>query len=191
MGAFLVLLGETIETGVNLNRNRHILLQLFDRSGVKLHAMLYRLTLDADAAEDLMQELFTRLWKMETIDTIQNLEAYACRVAMNLAFDWRRQRSSVSPLPEMLADCRLGKADLRLTQREDLQQILSAAEQLTGLSRECFVLRYIEQMEYAQIADHTHKTTQQVRGLCVKAIQRIRQLLNIPNASCCKEAVNE
>ena len=174
-----------------MSEKENILLKLLDRSGPKLHGMLYRLTLDADVAEDLMQDLFTRLCELKKPASIKNLEAYACRIAINLAFDRRRKQGSLIRLSETLTDHKTPQVDRQLIRNEELQHILDAAEQLSGLTRECFVLRYIEQMDYDAIAERVQKTTQQVRGLCSKAIQRIRQILNDQNASFYKEAINE
>jgi RNA polymerase sigma-70 factor (ECF subfamily) len=162
-----------------------------EESGPRLHGMLTRLTLDEDAAEELMQELFIRLFEIKHLEKIENLQAYACRIAMNLAFDRRRKHRTFKPIPDDQTDNRMPQVHLRLVQNEEMGHILSAAEQLSGQTRECFVLRHIEQMDYDQIAERTQKSTQQVRGLCYKGIQRIRQILNKQNAPFYKEAINE
>lgn len=174
-----------------MRNNSDIFLQLFEQSGTKLHGMIYRLTLDTHAAEDLMQELFCRLCQLKNPEKYDNLEAYACRTAINLAFDWRRQKRSLIKIPEDLTDTKTRTAEFRLIEYEQLEQILDAARMLNGFSRECFVLRYIEQMDYALIAKRTQKTPQHVRALCSKAIYRIRQILNTQPSGTIKEAVNE
>jgi RNA polymerase sigma factor (sigma-70 family) len=174
-----------------LNEKQTLLLHFLEESGPRLHGMLTRLTLDEDAAEELMQELFIRLFEIKHLEKIENLRAYACRIAMNLAFDWRRRQHFFSPIPDNQIDNKTPRVHLRLVQNEQFQEILSAAEQLSGQTRECFVLRYIEQMDYDKIAERTQKSAQQVRALCSKGIGRIRQILNKQNASFYKEAINE
>jgi len=66
------------------------LLELLDKSGADLYALLTRLTLREDVAEELMQELFIKLNNSRGIGKIANWNAYAHRAAINLAFDWRR-----------------------------------------------------------------------------------------------------
>jgi len=153
--------------------------------------MLTRLTLDETVAEDLMQELFLRLFEMPNLEKIENLNAYATRIAINLAFDQHRKQHHFRPIPIDLEDSRILNIGLRISRNEDIQQILDAARQLSGLTQECFVLRYIEQMDYSEISERTDKTAQQVRALCSKAIQRIRQILNKQNAPYYREAINE
>jgi DNA-directed RNA polymerase specialized sigma24 family protein len=73
------------------------LLEFLENSGPGLHAMLTRLTLREEVAEDLMQELFIRLSKSKAFEKARNRQAYARRCAINLAFDWR-QRSGPNHL---------------------------------------------------------------------------------------------
>jgi len=153
--------------------------------------MLTRLTLDETIAEDLVQELFLRLIEIKHPDKIGNLHAYAYRMAINLAFDRRRKQHFFKPIPENQTDLQTPQVHRRLIQKEELQQILNAAEQLSGQTRECFVLRYIEQIEYDQIAARIQKNAHQVRALCYKGIRSIRQILNDQDASFFKEAINE
>lgn len=175
-----------------MSEKEEILLDLLRRSGRKLHGMLTRLTLNEDIAEDLMQDLFIRLCQLGNPEAIKNLEAYACRAAINLAFDWqRKQKGSFKTLSENFADTGIPNVDRQMIQNERLEPILSAVEQLRGDMRECFVLHYIEQMDYPQIAERTQKNPQQVRALCSKGIHRIRQILNVQNAPFYKEAINE
>ncbi|MBL7214472.1 MAG: sigma-70 family RNA polymerase sigma factor [Phycisphaerae bacterium] len=174
-----------------MNTKQRLLLKFLEASGPGLHGMLTRLTLDETVAEELMQNLFIRLFEIKHLEKIENLHAYACRIAINLAFDRRRQHRSFSEIPDSRPDLRIPRVDRRLIQAEEIAKILDAAQQLSGLTRECFVLRYIEQMEYAEIAKRTQKNPQQVRALCSKGTQRIRQILNEQNASFYKEAINE
>ena len=68
------------------------LLELLDKSGADLYALLTRLTLREDVAEELMQELFIKLNNSRGIGNVANWNAYARRAAINLAFDWRRSQ---------------------------------------------------------------------------------------------------
>lgn len=138
-----------------------------------------------------MQELFLRLFEIKHVEKIENLPAYAARIAINLAFDQRRQQRPFLEIPQDRPDHRIPRIDQRLIQTEEITKILDAAEALGGLTRQCFVLRYVEQMEYEQIAKQTRKNTKQVRALCSKAIQRIHRILNEQNAPFYKEAINE
>lgn len=73
-----------------MSDRRTQLLELLDQSGASLLALLTRLTLRQDVAEELMQDLFLRLSSAKDQGGIDCWYAYARRTAINLAFDWRR-----------------------------------------------------------------------------------------------------
>jgi hypothetical protein len=117
------------------------LLELLDVHGAGLHALLTRLTLREEVAEELMQELFLKLHAAKDQGRIECWYAYARRTAINLAFDWRRRQAirracSLDALSERASetDGPLGK----LIASEELEQILAAVGRLRGPAREVF-----------------------------------------------------
>ena len=156
------------------------LLELLDRSGAKLHTLLTRLTLREDVAEELMQELFVKLSDVATPKKISNWNSYAYRTAVNLAFDWRRRNKQIFvPLEAVTEpasdDCSPLDALLR---NEAVQKILSAVGCLNGAAREAFVMRYIQQESYESIAGQLDKTPHQVRALCSRVTNYLRDTLS-------------
>jgi RNA polymerase sigma-70 factor (ECF subfamily) len=158
---------------------------LLAEHGGRLFALLYRLTLRSDVAEDLLQELFCKLAQSDGFHRADNRLAFAYRVATNLAFDWRRANKRH---PTMEADCNLAAAPIGspladLVRREELEQTLNAISELSVSGREIIVLRYLEQQSYEIIAKQLGKTTHQVRAIAHKAIKQLRGLLNADPAS--------
>jgi len=156
------------------------LLELLETSGARLHALLTRLTLREDVAEELMQELFLKLNGAKDPGGIDCWYAYARRTAINLAFDWRRRQKTrrtcpLDELPERASDD--GEPLGRLIQSEELEEVLAAIHRLAGASREAFVMRYIEQNSYEEIADQLGRTVHQAHGLCHKAMSALRGML--------------
>ncbi|MFC1597414.1 RNA polymerase sigma factor [Planctomycetota bacterium] len=169
------------------------LLNLLDEFGTRLHALLTRITLRQDAAEDLMQELFLRLQHSEAFGHSSQPDRYLFRAAINLAFDWRR------------ANCRpeIGSAFLDdepvqppapiegLIRSEELECILSALEQLSNADRELITLRYIEGEAHDDLAKRLGRTRHQVRALCSKAIARLRRQVRRMTAECPEREVSD
>lgn len=160
------------------NRQEKIL-ELLDTSGARLHALLARLTFCEDVAGDLMQELFLRLSNSRGFTKADHPFAYAYRVAINLALEWRRkkkvpfqslegdllpEKQSVSPLAQMV-------------QAEELALVLDAIPRLNRLAQEVVVMHYIEQESYETIAERLGKKPQHLRSVSAKAMARLRQLL--------------
>jgi len=156
--------------------NSDKLLELLARSGLGLHALLTKLTLREDVAEDLMQDLFIKL-AGSNLDKVENLEAYARTVATNLAFDWRRKKGAQVSLdsedtPEPAAQ---EKSPLsHLVENEQIRKVYDAMERLNRTQRQVFVLRYIEQHSFDQIAEETGKTPHHIRALCSRALTKVR-----------------
>lgn len=156
------------------------LLKLLDEYGTRLHSLLTRLTLCADAAEELLQDVFLRLMRSEGFADSPSPERYLFRSAINLAFDWRKRRGSngtggplsgqeVSPHPS---------PEQQAIQHEQVQCVLAAMEQLSEADRELLTLRFIDGASNEWLAERFDTTPHRVRALCAKAVARLRQLVH-------------
>ncbi len=155
------------------------LLELLDKSGASLYALLTRLTLREDVAEELMQELFIKLNNTSRFDKVRNRYAYARKTAINLAFEWRRNRKlNRMGLYQISEPASNDSSPLnKLIRTEELDEILNAIAKLNKVPREAFVMRYIQQEPYDHIAEQLGKTVHHVRALCSRASTRIRYIL--------------
>jgi len=171
-----------------LKRTTDEVLALLADHGARLHAILTRLTLREDVAEDLMQELFLKLTQRAGFGRAEDPVAYAFRAAINLAFDWRRAQKKTprteSASKDLVACDRSPPSEA--ARREELQRVLDAIGRLPGLNRDIVVMRYLEQQDYETIAAEFGKTSHQVRGLCHKTLSRLRSLLNNESSLRCE-----
>ena len=168
------------------------LLELLDKSGADLYALLTRLTLREDVAEELMQELFIKLNNSRFAGNVANLKAYARKSAINLAFDWRRTHTravlTLGQVAEPVSndDSPLGK----LIHTEELQETLDAVGGLRKSCREVIVMRYLQQESYDNIAEQLGKTSHHVRALCSRAIHQLRDVLGSNEHKSSKKEIN-
>ena len=156
------------------------IVEFLDEHGRVLFGLLYRVTLREDVAEDLMQDLFLKLDASENFPTAKCPLAYARRVALHLAFDWRRKHSqaSMARIADLQAvDHRSSPLD-GLIAAEQLQAVLNAMTGLSDRNCELLTLHYIEQQSYEAIAREYGKTPHQIRALCHKALAQLRALLS-------------
>jgi RNA polymerase sigma factor (sigma-70 family) len=163
---------------------RDKLLELLETSGRRFHALLYRLTLRTDMAEELLQELMLRLLRSSGFARAESAEGYAIRAAVNLAFDWRRRRRRTAVENTNVADVELDDplvdALSRIVQTEQRDAILTSLEKLSTAQREVVVLHYLEEESFDQIAQRVNRTPHQVRALCQKGLQRLRAIHGYP-----------
>lgn len=164
---------------VSLENRQKELLELLDRSGASLYALLTRLTLRQDVAEELMQELFIKLSKTSSLKKVKNWNAYAHKAAINLAFDWRRkQHRNPVPLEQIREPASGENSALReLMHMEELQETLNAIERLRRPAHQALVMRYIQEESYDHIAEQLGKTTHHVRAICSRALSQLRDIL--------------
>ncbi len=146
--------------------------------------MLTRLTLRADRAEELMQELFLKLHRSPAFARAHNPRAYAFRTAIHLALDARKHTShkSFTPLPETLASRQALPLDSAI-QAEQAQRLMAAVAELSPQAREAAVLHFIEQRSFDEAAALMEKTPHQVRALCSDALRQLRAAFQISAAS--------
>ncbi|HEX8524184.1 MAG TPA: hypothetical protein VF669_18160 [Tepidisphaeraceae bacterium] len=78
--------------------------------------------------------------------------------------DWRRRRRVHEALKEVPHVGRSGEQ--RIEDAEQVERVLDAAEQLSDLSRQAFVLRFVQGDSYERVGEVIGKTAHQARGLC-------------------------
>jgi RNA polymerase sigma-70 factor (ECF subfamily) len=164
-----------------LESRQEKVLELLNTHGRRLHRLLARLTRNADATSDLMQELFLRLSRSKGLDQARDPFAYVWRAAANLAFEWRR-RQKIRVRPQGEGHVRdAGSHPLGgLIREEQLQRVLEATARLEEPARNVIVLRFIEQESYQQMALRLGKDEAYLRLLCSRTLVRLRQMCADP-----------
>ena len=155
------------------------------------HAELYRYALallrDASVAEDIVQETFERafaaLGKYPVVRTkALTLRPWLYRIALNLVRNaWRERRREV-PMAETPegSGWRLGASfgSASGSDREAWLDALGALERLPERQRVAVVLRYFEDLPYAEIAEATGWPENTCKTLVRRGIGRLGVLLS-------------
>ena len=161
--------------------DKHRRLTDLDRQqGRALYGMLYRLTLDTEAAADLLQELFLCLVRSVEFTDAADPVAYAYRVAMNLASNYRRARSRRLPMGKLLADPMTTEPTAmdKAIQEEEIHRLLATLDRIPVKLREAFVLRHLEQQPYETVGRTLGTSAHGARMLAHRAVRLLRDLLN-------------
>jgi RNA polymerase sigma-70 factor (ECF subfamily) len=160
------------------------LLRLLDEYGVRLHSLLARIAVREDAADELLQDLFLKLSRADGFAQARRPEQYLFRSAINLAFDWRsRNRRGVASLPlDGQETCSRPSPIEQAISREEMERVMSAVEKLPTADRELVVMRFLHGSSYEELADQRGSTPHSVRAACSKAVARLRQQLDSPQA---------
>ncbi len=163
---------------------------LFERHAERLRRVAYLLLHDASAAEDAVQEAFTRgLFRIGSYRGEAKPDVWLYSICLNVA----RQMLRKEGVREDLADASKldrgrrpgGKPRGPLTslmRRETAARLTIALGFLTDLQREVFILHYFEGLSYEEIAPLLEVSVVAARGLAHRAKQVLRAKLP-PNFS--------
>jgi RNA polymerase sigma-70 factor (sigma-E family) len=143
--------------------------------GPGLLRLAQALTGDRADAEDVVQEALSRaLPRWDRISRLEDPDAYVRRMVVNAHTSWwRRFRRRESPVAEPVrVDVPAGPDDGQSA--DDRERVLRACRALPEVQRTAVVLRYYEQLEYAEIAALTGVREGSVRSRVSRGLATLR-----------------
>jgi RNA polymerase sigma-70 factor (ECF subfamily) len=161
---------------------------LFDRHQPGIYAFLSRFLGNATVAEDVVQEVFWRVWRYRhSFDTAQRFTGWLYGIARHAALTevGRSHRQEVS-LDQLSADDRervgvngsgSGFSDGLVQELALREQVRQAMQELPPEQRTCLILREYEQRSYQEIAAVLECTPENARVLAFRARRALRALL--------------
>jgi RNA polymerase sigma-70 factor (ECF subfamily) len=155
---------------------------IYQRHSREVWALVYARWLNADVAQDIMQETFLRLWRQGCDGgAIQNPRAWLLRVARNLAEDHAKssfRRNGTQP-PQTMNGVR-GRDPLpldRMERDETFGRVRAALENMPQADREILTLRYALDYSASEIADILDINATAVHMRLSRARQRLAERL--------------
>ncbi|GGC17051.1 DNA-directed RNA polymerase sigma-70 factor [Parapedobacter defluvii] len=154
---------------------------IYHRYKVRLAASMLRLLKSTDLVDDLLQELFVRLWEhRESINPEQPIKAYLFRIAENLVYDTFRRLSKDRRLQDQLFHAmeEIG-ADIekQFFMQEDRQAIEAVIAMLPPKRRQVFTLCKLESKSYEEVSSLLNISLSTVNDHIYKANQFLKQHL--------------
>jgi RNA polymerase sigma factor (sigma-70 family) len=129
--------------------------------------------------QDLAQEIYLRLLRVDRLDMVENPRAYLYRVAVNIADEWRlrAQRMPTTSIDNLPADAVTAPEDLEswLQRRQNRDLIRNALMELPLAYRTALVLHVHRKLTYAEIARHMGVTHRMVKRYLAKAHVKMRR----------------
>ena len=165
----------------SIKQNDHAAIkQLFHIHHSSLCSIAYRLLKDRDAAKDIVQDVFIKFWRNRTnIEITSSLQAYLNRSVVNTALNQLEKDKRVTKvrLEDVTAPPISESGDQPHLQRELLQQVHQAIENLPVRTRGVFVLIRNEDMTYKEAALAVNISTKAVEKEMMKALKLLREML--------------
>ena len=145
-----------------------------------LYWTAFRLTGHAAEAEDLVQEVFLKLWtQRDRLPQMDSEEAYCVRMVRNVFLD-RRRSARLQLSGEPIAD-RSVVADDDVVAHAELCDLAAHAkalmERLPEQQRTVMMLKDVEDRTYEEVAERTGLTQGNLRVVLSRARKTIRRLL--------------
>lgn len=162
---------------------------LVDRHMPMVYKFVYRYVGDADIANDVVQDVFIKVWKnIKKFDSQKNFKTWLLTIAKNTALDAIKKKKAVlfskieegdTDLDAFLAPY-VESADLpdALLQKKqtkaDLDRIL---QELSPTYRSVLLLRYTEHLKFREIADTLQEPIDTIKSKHRRALIQLRKML--------------
>ena len=142
---------------------------------------------DTDEAKDLTSAVFLKVWnyaQSQGLDESKSLRAFIYKTARNLIIDHYRELREIetrlddgkNSLLEILED---EKQNLQHQAEilSDMDLVKAGLEKLKDEYREMILMRFVDELSFAEIAEITGKTAGSVRVQTFRALQSLKDLL--------------
>lgn len=160
----------------------------------KLFLYTFRFTKSKSAAEEIVQEVFVRIWERRAqIDEVRNFNAYILRITKNLLIDGLKKaaldRNLQEKIHHSMQALKSTPAD-ELIEKEIARLYQQALDTLTPSQKNVFLLSREEELSYDEIAQKLNIAKNTVRNQMSDALRSIREYLTShPDLACLLLAV--
>ncbi len=134
-------------------------------------------------AEDAVQDLFSRLWKMrDSLGSVKNPVAFGITVIRNICLDKLRSKKAnrtIKPAPEVFESVPDPEADLNasLIGKQNLEKIRSCMARLPDKQREVLESRVFKGLSFQEIANRTGMSEVNVRVKLSNARKNLKRMI--------------
>jgi RNA polymerase sigma-70 factor (ECF subfamily) len=164
-----------------MQRDETALEALYDRYAGMLSSVLNRILRDAQAAEEILQDIFFQLWKSTSQfdPTRGSLAGWLMVIARNRAISQLRRHNPAAG-EELLENTVSLPVNLEsaLAQKQMLERVKSAIETLPKEQRAAVELAYFEGMTHSEIAGRTGDPLGTVKTRLRTALEALKQVLH-------------
>jgi len=135
-----------------MTQNEALFKSIFDRNNRKVYHLCYGYTGDSDAANDLMQETFIKVW--QNLDKFRNqsqISTWIYRIAVNTCLSYLRveKRKVTDEINERIIET---KADEVSDKQEQVNQLYKCIAQLEENER-IIITMVLDEVPYQEIAE--------------------------------------
>lgn len=134
---------------------------------------------DADEAQDIVQEVFAKLWAVRNdLDKYNNIQALCFQITRNLCLNRiKHEENRRLFLHESRNDHKMVSPS-EIETKDELENVLKIVEQLPNLQQAILRMKYIDGLEVEEIALLTGSSHQAIWMNLSRARKRVKELFN-------------
>ncbi len=156
--------------------------ELYDRHVVRVYRHIYYLVGSPAEAEDLTAQTFLQAW--EAIERYQIRGApfvsWLLRIAHNLAVSYLRSKRERAQLHDGIVDEGTRRdPEAVAEQKADEERVREAILGLRDEQRQVIILRFVEDLEYPEVAQIIGKSVAAIRVIQHRALNALRRRLRL------------
>jgi len=168
------------------SKDRESFIKAYDKHLDSIYRFVYFKVSDKETAEDITSYVFLKTWDYVNNDNLKDyktLKSLLYKVARNLVIDHYRKASREMNVSLETEDGLIEAVD----ERQDLLKEAEIASDYEGLSekmrelkdeyREAIILRYVNELSIAEIAEILEKSKGNVRVLIYRALNALKQIV--------------
>lgn len=158
---------------------------LYDQYGRIAFALAYRVTNDAAAAEEIVQDAFTAVWSKAAsfrADKGANVRGWILSIVHNRSIDYRRKEidrgPGRTPIDDVEASLATPDAWSEVGARLEAEEVRAAMANLPDEQRRPIELSFFEGYSHAEIADRENESLGTVKGRIRLGLRKLSSTLN-------------
>lgn len=155
-------------------------LQIYDTYANDIYRFCRIKVSNAELAEDLTQEVFTRFWQALRDGTVMRSDrALLYTIARNLVIDWYRKKkdASLDIILEKGVEFE-GEGARDVTIDAEMREALAAIETLDDASREAVMLRFVEGLSPKEIGQLSGESANAISVRINRALKTVRSRMH-------------
>lgn len=165
-----------------IQRDQDAFGELYDRHVVRVYRHIYYMVGNAAEAEDLTAQTFLRAW--EAIERYQVRGApfvsWLLRIAHNLGVSHLRARRETSQVHEGIVDDKMRRdPESSYVQTAEEELVREAILLLRPEQRQVIILRFIEDLDYREVAEIIGKSVAAIRVIQHRALNALRKQMKL------------
>ena len=165
-----------------IERDQEAFGELYDRHVVRVYRHIYYMVGNAAEAEDLTAQTFLRAW--EAIPRYQVRGApfvsWLLRIAHNMGVSYLRSKRESSQLHDGIVDDKMRRdPESAYEQTAEEELVRAAILKLREEQRQVIILRFIEDLDYREVAEIIGKSVAAIRVIQHRALNALRKQMKL------------